>query len=149
MQAGENLFVFEEIVGAERTIGADPNFGGALVDPGHLEAGSPNYMWIGKMDGSITPRVQRLQQDLLNWTPKYITNNIKVTVWAKLVYASQIMLAIITDRPSGEALETSEAREVAGKVVKEAIRVVDALGLELSASTSSIRSHMAWRLLQI
>jgi 2-dehydropantoate 2-reductase len=131
MQAGENLFVFEEVVGAERTIGADPNFGGALVDPGHLEAGFPNYVWIGELDGRITPRLQALQQDLLHWTPTFLTDNIQGTVWTKFVYGSQIVLSAITDRPSGEALATSEARIVAGELVAEAIRVADALGIEL------------------
>jgi 2-dehydropantoate 2-reductase len=131
MQAGENLFVFEEVVGPERTIGADPNFGGALVDPGHLEAGFPNYIWIGEVDGRITPRLQRLQQDLMHWSPTYITNNIKGTVWTKFVYGSQIVLTAITDKASGEALESEQARIVAGEVVKEAIVVADGLGLEL------------------
>ena len=131
MQAGENLFVFEEVVGAARTIGADPNFGGALVDPGPLEAGFPNYVWIGEMDGRITPRLQRLQQDLLHWGPTYVTDNIQGTVWTKFVYGSQIVLTAITDKPSGEALETDQARIVAGEVVKEAIGVADALELRL------------------
>lgn len=131
MQAGENLFVFEEVVGPQRTIGADPNFGGALVDPGHLEAGFPNYVWIGELDGRITPRLQRLQQDLMHWSPTYITDNIKGTVWTKFVYGSQIVLTAITDKASGEALETEQARIVAGEVVKEAIAVADGLGLQL------------------
>jgi 2-dehydropantoate 2-reductase len=131
MQAGENLFVFEEVVGRERTIGADPNFGGALVDPGHLEAGFPNYVWIGEMDGRLTPRLQRLQQDLMHWTPTYQTDNIKGTVWTKFVYGSQIVLSAITDRPSGEGMEREVARIVAGELVAEAIRVADGLGLRL------------------
>jgi 2-dehydropantoate 2-reductase len=131
MQAGENLFVFEEVVGAARTIGADPNFGGALVDPGHLEAGFPNYMWIGELDGRLTPRLQRLQQDLMHWSPTYQTDNIVGTVWTKFVYGSQIVLSAITDRPSGEGMERDVARIVAGELVAEAIRVADGLGLRL------------------
>jgi 2-dehydropantoate 2-reductase len=131
MQAGENLFIFEEVVGSERTIGADPNFGGALVDPGHLEAGFPNYIWIGEMNGALTPRLQQLQQDFLNWSPTYITDNIKGTVWTKFVYGSQIVLTAITDKASGEALESETARLVAGEVVKEAIGVADGLQLKL------------------
>ena len=131
MQAGENLFVFEEVVGPERTIGADPNFGGALVDPGHLEAGFPNFVWLGEMDGRITPRLRRLQRDLLHWSPTYVTDNIKGTVWTKFVYGSQIVLTAITDKASGEALESETARLVAGEVVQEAIRVADGLGLKL------------------
>ncbi len=131
MQAGENLAIFEEVVGPERTIGADPNFGGALVDPGHIEAGFPNYIWIGELDGRTTPRLQALQQDFLHWLPTYITDNITGTVWTKFVYGSQIVLTAITDKTSGEALDTPASRVVAGELVAEAIRVADGLGLDL------------------
>jgi 2-dehydropantoate 2-reductase len=131
MQAGENLHVIEEIVGAERTIGADPNYGGALVGPGHLEAGFPNYIWLGEMDGSITPRLRQIQMDLMHWTPTYVTDNIRGTVWTKFVYASQIVLSALTDKPSGEAMKDIEHRRVAGALVNEAITVADALGIRL------------------
>lgn len=131
MQAGENLHVIEEIVGSERTIGADPNYGGALVGPGHLEAGFPNYIWIGEMDGRYTPRLRQLQLDLMNWTPTYMTDNIRGTVWTKFVYASQIVLSALTDRPSGEAMKEISHRQVAGALVNEAIQVADALGIQL------------------
>ena len=50
MQAGYNALEFERLVGAERTIVGNPHFGGALVSPGHLEAGFPNTIWIGEWD---------------------------------------------------------------------------------------------------
>jgi 2-dehydropantoate 2-reductase len=131
MQAGENLHVVEEIAGAERTIGADPNYGGALVAPGHLEAGFPNYIWIGEMDGRFTPRLRQLQLDLMHWTPTYMTDNIRGTVWTKFVYASQIVLSALTDRPSGEAMKEIKHRRIAGALVNEAITVADALGIKL------------------
>ena len=131
MQAGENIHIVEEIVGPERAIGADPNYGGALVDPGHLEAGFPNYIWIGEMDGAYTSRLRQLQLDLMHWTPTYMTDNIKGVVWTKFVYASQILLSALTDRPSGEAMKKTEHRLVAGALVNEAIQVADALELNL------------------
>ena len=131
MQAGENIHIVEETVGSERTIGADPNYGGALVDPGHLEAGFPNYIWIGEMDGQYTSRLRQLQLDLMHWTPTYVTDNIQGVIWTKFVYASQILLSALTDRPSGEAMKMREQRLVAGALVNESIQVADALGLRL------------------
>lgn len=131
LQAGENIYLFEEIVGASRTIGADPNYGAALVNPGHLEAGFPNYIWIGELDGRLTPRLQQLQQALLHWTPTLITDNIVGTVWTKFVYGSQIVCTAITDRRSGEALDKPLHKLVAGALVREAIRVADGLGIRL------------------
>lgn len=132
MQAGENIHIVEEIAGSERTIGADPNYGGALVNPGHLEAGFPNYIWIGEMDGQMTPRLRALQLALMHWTPTYMTDNIRGTVWTKFVYGSQILLSALTDKPSGEAMKAPEHRRVAGALVNEAIGVADALGIRLA-----------------
>jgi 2-dehydropantoate 2-reductase len=131
MQAGMNLHTFAEVVGPCRTIGADPNYGGVAVGPGHLEAGFPNYIHIGELDGSVTPRLQRLQRDMNHWTPTHITDNILGTVWSKFVYGSQIMCTAMTDRPSGEALATRARRLVGGALVAEAMRVSDALGIDL------------------
>lgn len=133
MQAGENLHIVEQVAGSRRTIGADPNYGGALVNPGHLEAGFPNYIWLGEMDGSFTPRLRQLQHDLNYWTPTYLTDNIKGTVWSKFVYGSQIILSALTDRPSGEALNDPLYRRVAGALVRESLGVADALGIRLQA----------------
>jgi 2-dehydropantoate 2-reductase len=131
LQAGENIFLFEEIVGASRTIGADPNYGAALVAPGHLEAGFPNYIWLGELDGQLTPRLRALQQALIHWTPTLITQNIVGTVWTKFVYGSQIVCTAITDRRSGEALDHPLRRRVAGALVRESIGIAQARGVEL------------------
>jgi len=131
MQAGMNLPTFVSVIGRERTIGADPNYGGALVNPGHLEAGFPNYIHVGELDGRFTPRLRRLREALTHWTPTYMTDNIVGTVWSKFAYGSQIVCTAVTDLPSGEALADRRHRLVAGALVREAIRVSDALGVRL------------------
>jgi len=133
MQAGENLHVFEELVGAERTIAANPHFGGALVDPGQLEAGFPNYVWIGELDGRVTPRLLRLQQGLLHWGPTYVTEHVRGIVWSKFSFGSQTVTTSISDRPPGRELDTPRARLVAGELVREAIAVAEAQGIRLAA----------------
>jgi len=131
MQAGMNHWTFEEIVGESRSIGADPNYGSAVVSPGVIEAGFPNYILVGEMDGAFTPRLRRLQRDFNNFTPTFMTANITGTVWSKFVYGSQIMVSSMTDQPSGEAMNPVRNRLVAGALVAEAMRVSDALGINL------------------
>jgi 2-dehydropantoate 2-reductase len=131
MQAGMNLPILVSVVGRERAIGADPNYGGALVNPGHVEAGFPNYIHVGEVDGRYTPRLRRLREDLTHWTPTYMTDNIVGTVWSKFAYGSQIVCTAITDLPSGEALADPRHRLIAGALVREAIRVSDRLGVRL------------------
>jgi len=131
MQAGMNLGVFEATVGRARTIGAVPNYGGVAVGPGRLEAGFPNYIHIGELDGTFTVRLQQLQRDLSHWTPTLMTSNIVGAVWSKFVYGSQIMCTAVTDKASGEAMAALPHRRVAGALVREAMRVSDALGIRL------------------
>jgi 2-dehydropantoate 2-reductase len=131
MQAGMNLWTFEEIVGRARVIGADPNYGAVVVGPGRLETGFPNYIIVGELDGAFTPRLRRLQRDFTQWTPTVMTDNIFGTVWSKFVYGSQIMTTAVTDRSSGEALGPRAHKLVAAAMVREAMRVSDALGIAL------------------
>ena len=133
MQSGQDLGVYGEIVGLERTIGASPHYGGALVDPGHLEAGFPNYIWIGELDGSLTPRLRRLQRDLSTWTPTFVTDDIWGTVWSKFAAGFQAVATSITDRPSGEALSDISYKLVSGAIIREAVHVFDTLGVRLEA----------------
>jgi len=131
MQAGMNLWTFEAVVGRERVVGADPNYGAVIVAPGCLETGFPNYIIVGRLDGTFTPRLRGLQRDFSLWTPTMMTGNIFGTVWAKFVYGSQIMTTAVTDRTSGEALLPRAHRLVAAAMVREAMRVSDALRIEL------------------
>jgi 2-dehydropantoate 2-reductase len=131
MQAGMNLHLFESIVGRERTVAANPHFGGALVDPGVLEAGFPNYVWIGELDGRVTPRLQQLQQDLLHWGPTQLSDNILGVVWSKFCFGSQTVMSSITAGSAGLALDTEVTQQVAGELVREAIAVAEGLGVEL------------------
>ena len=133
MQAGMNLHLYEEVVGRERTVAANPHFGGALVDPGHLEAGFPNYVWLGELDGGISERVQRVQQGFLHWGPTYLTTNVQGVVWSKFCFGSQTVLSSVTDLGTGAAMDDERARLAAGELVREVIRVSDALGIELAA----------------
>ncbi len=131
MQAGMNLPTFEQVVGGERTIGADPNYGGVVVGPGRLEAGFPNYIVVGELDGTFTDRLRVLQRDFTYWTPTHMTANIRGAVWSKFVYGSEIQCAAITDRARGDALGPPRHRLVAAAAVQEAMRVADALAIEL------------------
>lgn len=133
MQAGMNLHLYEEIVGANRTIAANPHFGGALVNPGHLEAGFPNYVWIGELDGSVTPRLQQLQQDLLHWGPTYISDNVKGVAWSKFCFGSQTVMTSVTPLGTEDALVSREARLAAGTLVREVIDVAHAHQIKLAA----------------
>ena len=131
MQAGYNALEFEQLVGAERTIVGNPHFGGALVSPGYLEAGFPNYIWIGEWDGSISSRLRQLQIALSHWTPTYITDDIWGVVWSKFCFGFQTICSSITDRQPGSEFAEPLYKALAANLVGEAISVADALNVKL------------------
>src|SRR5262245_21280735 len=48
LQNGMNEGTIGEVIGLERVIGAIPDYGGALVDPGHLEFVHPGPAYVGE-----------------------------------------------------------------------------------------------------
>jgi|GEM_PF-1736893 2-dehydropantoate 2-reductase len=131
MQAGFNALLFEKVVGRGRTVVANPHFGGALTGAGQLEAGFPNYVWIGEWDGSLTSRLRSLQSALNHWTPTYMSENIWGVVWSKFCFGFQTICTSITDRPPGTEFDELRFKRVAAGLVDEAIQVTDALDIDL------------------
>ena len=131
MQAGYNVLEFERLVGADRTIVGNPHFGGALVSPGYLEAGFPNYIWIGEWDGAISSRLRQLQIALNHWTPTYMTDDIWGVVWSKFCFGFQTICTSITERQPGTEFVEAQYKALAAKLVSEAIRLADALDIRL------------------
>ncbi len=58
LQNGMNEDLIAEAIGRERTMGALPDYGGAYLDPGLLEAVHAGVVYVGELDGRITPRVR-------------------------------------------------------------------------------------------
>lgn len=131
MQAGYNALTFADIVGRERTIVGNPHFGGALIGPGHLEAGFPNYMWVGEWDGALTTRLRQVQLALCHYTPTYMTTNIWGVVWSKFCFGFQTIVTSISDLASGAIFTEAKYKRVAAALVSEALAVAEASGIDL------------------
>ena len=64
-QNGLNIPVIVDLLkeagvgGEERVIGGIPNYGGALVDPGHLEFVHEGKIELGELDGSTANACKR------------------------------------------------------------------------------------------
>lgn len=119
--------------GMERVIGCIPNYGGALVDPGYLEFVHEGKIQLGEMDGADTERLRTLTAMLESLTPVTVSNNIWGQIWAKQVYACQIIFSALVDARIFETLGVERWARVAGAVVREAIGVAQANGIELEA----------------
>jgi 2-dehydropantoate 2-reductase len=127
--------VLEEagVGGSERVIGCIPNYGGALVDPGHLEFVHEGAIQLGEMDGRITPRLSELASMLERLTEVQLSTNIWGQIWAKEVYSAQVVFSALADARIGDTLGQERYARVAGAVVREALEIADANGIKVEA----------------
>ncbi|HEX3350732.1 MAG TPA: 2-dehydropantoate 2-reductase N-terminal domain-containing protein, partial [Acetobacteraceae bacterium] len=83
--------------GMERVIGCIPNYGGALVDPGYLEFVHEGKIELGEMDAADTERLRTVSAMLESLTKVVVSKNIWGQIWAKQVYACQIIFSALVD----------------------------------------------------
>ena len=130
LQNGMNEDLIAEAVGRERTMGALPDYGGAYLDPGLLEAVHAGVVYVGELDGRITPRVREAAR-LLGIGPNKceLLTDIVGRVWTKQVYNSQIVPTALIDEKA--VLADRRVQRLAGAAVREAMKVSDAAGIRL------------------
>ena len=119
--------------GQERVMGSIPNYGGALVDPGHLEFVHEGAIQLGEMTGERTPRLLELAGMLGALTEVQLSDNIWGQIWAKEVYSAQVVFSALVDAPIRESLGVERYARVAGAVVREALEIAEASGIEVEA----------------
>jgi 2-dehydropantoate 2-reductase len=119
--------------GSERVIGSIPNYGGALVDPGHIEFVHEGPIQLGEMDGSSSERLATLAGMLGALTEVQLSNNIWGQIWAKEVYSAQVVFSALVDAPIAQTLGNERYARIAGAVVREALEIAEACGITVEA----------------
>lgn len=119
--------------GAERVMGSIPNYGGALVDPGYIEFVHEGPIQLGEMNGETTPRLLELKSMLESLTDVQLSNDIWAQVWAKEVYSAQVVFSALVNAPVRESLGVERYARVAGAIVREALEIAEANGVEVEA----------------
>lgn len=127
--------VLEEagVGGSDRVIGSIPNYGGALVDPGHIEFVHEGPIQLGEMDGRRTPRLLELAEMLGALTEVQVSDNIWGQIWAKEVYSAQVVFSALADARIHETLGDERYARIAGAVVREALGIADANNITVEA----------------
>ncbi|SFR88152.1 ketopantoate reductase family protein [Sphingomonas jatrophae] len=115
--------------GMERVIGSIPNYGGALVDPGHIEFVHEGPIQLGEMQGAATPRLAELADKLSSLTEVQVSDNIWGQIWAKEVYSVQVVFSALADARIHETLGNPRYARIAGAVVREALGIAVANGI--------------------
>jgi 2-dehydropantoate 2-reductase len=130
LQNGMNEPIIEEIIGRERTMGALPDYGGAYLDPGVLEAVHEGVVYVGELDGALTPRVREAARLLgIGGNTCQLLTDIMGRIWTKQVYNSQVVPTAMIDGTVVETLGNKKMQRLGAVLVREAMRVSDAAGV--------------------
>ena len=119
--------------GALIVMGSIPNYGGALVDPGYIEFVHEGPIQLGEMDGTMSDRLKELGAALQSLTEVQMSDRIWGQIWAKEVYASQVVFSALADAPIRTTLGDERYARIAGAIVKEALEIADARGIDVQA----------------
>ena len=131
MQNGLNERVIAARIGQAKTIGAFVNFGADYQAPGRVMYASAGALYLGELDGRMTPRLERLgtimrESFLTNTT---LTPNIWGYLWGKLGYASQLFATATVDETMGAVLGVPENTALLANLAGEVVRTAGAEGV--------------------
>ena len=128
-----NEDVIASVVGTERTIGGLPDYGGAYIAPGQLELAIDGPVYVGELDGKITPRGHEVHALLSCVTECHLLTDITARIWAKMCYGARIAATTLVDAPSYEVMADERARRVIAPMTRERLEVAYAYGVKVPA----------------
>lgn len=123
LQNGLNEEIIAAAVGPERTVGAFVHFGADYIEPGLVQLGDAQTIFIGELDGAVTPRAEALRDALSNVMPAEVTTNLWGFLWGKLVYGAMAFLVSTIDAPVPEVLDSPLGMRLAQTASAEAYLV--------------------------
>jgi 2-dehydropantoate 2-reductase len=128
MQNGLNERVIASRLGAARTVGAFVNFGADYHGPGRIMYGGPGALYLGELNGEITPRVRSLGDTLRSaFLPNTtVTPNIWGYLWGKMGYASMLFATAVVDATMADVLGDPANEALLADLAAEVTRVADA-----------------------
>jgi 2-dehydropantoate 2-reductase len=123
LQNGMNEKVIARHVGAARTVGAFIHFGADLMEPGHIQLGTEQTIFVGELDGAVTPRAEALRDTLSHVMPAEVTTNIWGFLWGKLVYGAMAFACSTVDASVPQVMDDPLGRRICYEASSEAYRV--------------------------
>jgi 2-dehydropantoate 2-reductase len=128
MQNGLNERVIASRLGAGRTVGAFVNFGADYHGPGRIMYGGPGALYLGELNGAISPRVDALGDVLRSaFLPNTtVTRNIWGYLWGKMGYASMLFATAVVDATMADVLGDPGNEALMADLAAEVTRVADA-----------------------
>lgn len=131
LQNGLNEDRIAALVGPARTIGCVVGFGATWLGPGHVEVTAEGELILGRLDGSVDERLERVAALLDKAFPVRVTTNVLGALWGKMLVNSVTVLGAVGGMLTGEVLSDEAGREVARRAVVEGVDVATAEGVRL------------------
>ena len=123
LQNGLNEELIAKRVGAGRAVGAFVHFGADLLEPDLVQLGYEAKIYVGELDGRITPRVEALAAALGHAMPAEVTDNVWGFLWGKLVFGATGFVVSCVDAPVAEVIDDPLGRALCRAASAEAYAV--------------------------
>lgn len=130
-QNGLNENVIAAAVGEERTLGAFINYSATWKGPGEVEHGGEHPIYVGELDGAMTPRLAAIRQVLTDFEETIATDNIWGYLWSKTVYGCLLSATALVDEDIPDLLHEPGVGPILYRLVLEAMAVPERLGVRL------------------
>ena len=140
-----NIEAMQEVLGEERVVGGICFISGALSGPGAVKQTGTGPTHIGELDGTRSQRLEALAAALepagLN---PVIDDDIMNIIWGKFVHNCAVnAVCAITDLNPGYVREVPELDEFRTCIIREAVALADAVGVELP-DEDPVATIQAW-----
>ena len=131
LQNGLNERVIAARIGTGRTVGAFVNFGADYLEPGKILYGGAGALYLGELDGQMTPRLRRLAEIFrTSFLPDtQITDNIWGYLWGKLAYGAMLYATALVDATMADVLAHPRFRPTLANLAAEVVMVAEAEGV--------------------
>jgi 2-dehydropantoate 2-reductase len=133
LQNGMNPPLIAQRLGGQRTIGGFVSFPADWQAPGHVEHGGAGNIWVGELDGRITPRLRRVHELLSHSVTPHLTDNIYGYLWAKQIDCSLLFSQAVTNDDMADVYGSPRYQPLLIDLLGEGVAVADAAGVRLES----------------
>ncbi|HZK85387.1 MAG TPA: 2-dehydropantoate 2-reductase [Desulfosporosinus sp.] len=122
-----------EMAGKERTVGGFVNIFADYLEPGVISYGGEGALSIGELDGSISPRLKAMEQEMSVLDRIVISNNVAGFLWAKLAYGAILTATALTNEKMADIIDNPRYRVMLMNIASEVLAVADYAGVKAAA----------------
>jgi 2-dehydropantoate 2-reductase len=129
-QNGLCEFEIAEEIGMERTVGCFVNLFADYLQPGLIEYGGVGSLYIGEVNGPISPRVEELVEILKAWGEAQATDNILGYLWSKLAYGTILTATATTNETIADVFDNPNYYKLIIQIGTEVLSVAAQKGIK-------------------